>query len=109
MDDQPMIDQNIMREPDFGLPGETPEIEPPLQPDGEQQPRESTNNEGVEVRRSGRMRKPPSKYQDYITNDQELMQAIQASTTTIMKERNPIASHSRHYTYLQKRIVCKTQ
>ncbi len=84
---QPMTEDNVTREQqtDFELPGEAPEIEPPLQPEGKEQPIEKTNHEETAVRRSGRIRKPPSRYKDYVTNDQELAQAIQASMTTIMK------------------------
>jgi hypothetical protein len=59
------------------------EIEPPLQSATDEPP--STSHEGAEVRRSGRMRRPLSRYKDYVTNDQELTQAIQASMTTFMK------------------------
>jgi hypothetical protein len=75
---QSMMEDNVTREQqmDFELPGEAPEIEPPLQPEGEEQPSERTNHEETAVRRSGIIRKPPSRYKDYVTNDQELAQAI---------------------------------
>ncbi len=89
-DQQPDVADNVTREQqaDFEVADEMPEIEPPLQPELEERTREGTIHEGARVRRSGRMRRPPSRYNDYVTNDQELDQAIRASMTTVMAAEN---------------------
>jgi hypothetical protein len=45
-------------------------------------------HEGVEVRRSGRIRRPPTRYQDFVTDDREITQAIAASMAQITEEES---------------------
>jgi hypothetical protein len=44
-------------------------------------------HEGVEVRRSGRVRRLPSRYKDYITNEQEMTQTVRASIANIASSK----------------------
>jgi hypothetical protein len=90
---QPDVSSNVTREQQAKFEVEVteaiPEIEPPQQPElEEQRTSEGAVHEGAEVRRSGRTRRPPSRYNDYVTNDQELEQAIRASMTTVMEAEN---------------------
>jgi hypothetical protein len=70
-----------------------PEFEPPLQHRLEEVETErqienahevSQGHEGVELRRSSRTRRPPSHLKDYITNERDITQAVQALMANMM-------------------------
>jgi hypothetical protein len=81
--------------PSFQSTDMAPELEPPLQQqtvmeEAEEQTANTSDvsqvHKGVEVRRSSRTRRPPSHLKDYITTEQDITQAVQASMASVMDD-----------------------